>query len=159
MPVLDNPRHERFAQELAKGKSASEAYAAAGYEPNDGNCIRLKGNERVNERVSELQGRAAERVEITVAGISRELLEIAKRSKTYKTPAGEQAARAALMDAATLNGLVISKSEVRRETVDLTEAELERRIKQLDAAQTGDNRGETGTAGAPRGERTAPTTH
>ena len=28
MPVLPNPRHERFAQELAKGKSADAAYVA-----------------------------------------------------------------------------------------------------------------------------------
>lgn len=31
MPVLKNQRHERFAQELAKGKSATDAYLAAGY--------------------------------------------------------------------------------------------------------------------------------
>ena len=26
MPILENPRHEAFARELAKGKSATEAY-------------------------------------------------------------------------------------------------------------------------------------
>jgi hypothetical protein len=31
MGILTNPRHELFVQELAKGKSASEAYATAGY--------------------------------------------------------------------------------------------------------------------------------
>jgi hypothetical protein len=31
MDLLDNPKHERFAQELAKGKSATEAYKEAGY--------------------------------------------------------------------------------------------------------------------------------
>ena len=43
MPTLQNPRHEKFAQELAAGKSAAEAYAHCGYKPNYGNCIRLKG--------------------------------------------------------------------------------------------------------------------
>jgi hypothetical protein len=31
MPVLDNPRHERFAQEVAQGTSQREAYKIAGY--------------------------------------------------------------------------------------------------------------------------------
>ena len=31
---LKNPRHERYAQELAKGKSQAEAYEAAGYKPS-----------------------------------------------------------------------------------------------------------------------------
>jgi len=33
MPALGNPRHERFAQELAKGKTADEAYEIAGLMP------------------------------------------------------------------------------------------------------------------------------
>jgi hypothetical protein len=72
MAILTNPRHERFAQELAKGKSATEAYALAGYAPNDGNCIRLKGNERVIERVAELQQRGAERAVVTVESLIEE---------------------------------------------------------------------------------------
>ena len=31
MPTLQNPRHERFAQELAAGKTADAAYVLAGY--------------------------------------------------------------------------------------------------------------------------------
>lgn len=31
MPVLKNQRHESFAQALAKGMTASDAYTAAGY--------------------------------------------------------------------------------------------------------------------------------
>jgi phage terminase small subunit len=60
MPVLPNPRHEAFAQALAKGKTADEAYAQAGYSPNRGNATRLKANENIRKRVSELQGRVAE---------------------------------------------------------------------------------------------------
>jgi hypothetical protein len=33
---LKNARHERFAQELAKGKSKLGAYTLAGYEPIEG---------------------------------------------------------------------------------------------------------------------------
>lgn len=65
MPILPNPRHERFAQELASGKSATEAYKVAGYAPNDGNCIRLKGNDRVAARVAELKRGTAEEFILT----------------------------------------------------------------------------------------------
>lgn len=80
MPVLPNPRHESFAQALAKGKSAAEAYVAAGYKPNDGNAIRLKGNERVAERVTELSERIAEKAEWTAADRLRILSEIVDRA-------------------------------------------------------------------------------
>lgn len=80
MPVLSNPRHELFAQELARGKSATEAYELAGYEPNDGNASRLKGNERISARVDEILGRAAERVEIDRAWVLERLIENANRA-------------------------------------------------------------------------------
>ena len=34
MGPLLNSKHERFAQELAEGKSMNEAYEAAGYKPS-----------------------------------------------------------------------------------------------------------------------------
>lgn len=54
MPVLTNPKQERFAQELAKGKSADEAYQLAGYKANRGNANTLKQNESILTRVSDL---------------------------------------------------------------------------------------------------------
>lgn len=54
MPILRNPRHERFAQELAKGKSATEAYVNAGFSHNPGNAGRLKQNENVKNRIEEI---------------------------------------------------------------------------------------------------------
>jgi phage terminase small subunit len=76
MPILSNPRHEKFAQVLAEGKPATEAYQIAGYAPNYGNCIRLKGNERVGSRVAELQAAGAERAEVTLEGLIAEASEI-----------------------------------------------------------------------------------
>ena len=52
MEPLRNPRHEKFAQCLFQGMSANRAYAEAGYSPHDGNCIRLRGNERIKARSS-----------------------------------------------------------------------------------------------------------
>ena len=73
---LTNLRHERFAQALAQGKAANEAYALAGYKANDGNASRLKGNERISARVQEV-GRAAERAEVSLERTLRELAAIA----------------------------------------------------------------------------------
>ena len=54
MPPLTNHRHELFAQGLAQGRSASEAYRNAGYRPNDGNACTLKGDQRISKRVEEI---------------------------------------------------------------------------------------------------------
>lgn len=67
MPVLKNARHETFAQELAKGKTADEAYQLAGFKPNRGNAARLNANESIRARVEELASRGAEKAEWTAA--------------------------------------------------------------------------------------------
>ena len=69
MPIISNPRHERFAQGLAEGKSASAAYEDAGFRPNNGNAVRLKGNESIRARVAELQEQGAERAAVTLEGL------------------------------------------------------------------------------------------
>ena len=51
MPVLSNPRYELFAQVLAAGCSATEAYVKAGYRLNKGNAGRLKANERIRNEL------------------------------------------------------------------------------------------------------------
>ena len=40
-PALKNPRHEAFAQALARGMSASAAYVEAGYKANRHNAAAL----------------------------------------------------------------------------------------------------------------------
>ena len=120
MPILKNPKHERFAQALAKGEPASAAYVLAGYVANDGNAIRLKGNERISARVEEILGKAAQRTEVTVASITDRLLRIADKAEAEKLGAsGMSVARAALMDVAKLNGLVIDRT-----TRELSEDQL-----------------------------------
>lgn len=111
MPVLTNAKHERFAQELAKGASASEAYVLAGYKANDGNASTLKGNQNVSARVAEILAKAAVRSEITVASITKRLLDIASKGEAASDAPLLSVARASLMDAAKLNGLVVDKSE------------------------------------------------
>jgi hypothetical protein len=52
MANIKNARHEKFAQELARGTiTEAEAYARAGYARDDGNACRLTGNDRIQTRV------------------------------------------------------------------------------------------------------------
>lgn len=76
MPVLPNQKHERFAQALALGKSADEAYVSAGYKANRGNAATLKANQSILDRVSELTSKGAERAEIDVARVLKELVRL-----------------------------------------------------------------------------------
>jgi phage terminase small subunit len=76
MPVLKNARHEKFAQELAKGKTADEAYQLAGFKPNRGNAARLNANESIRERLAEIQGKGALKAEATVERVLKELSRI-----------------------------------------------------------------------------------
>ena len=88
---LKNPRHERFAQELAKGKSQGEAYADAGYSPSRSSAARLASDANICARVAVLQERVAKRTEVTVAGITERLLRIARRRVSEEGQEGVRA--------------------------------------------------------------------
>lgn len=60
MPPLPNQRQERFAQELADGKTAIDAYEAAGYKRSAANASHLQSEHKVSQRVAELQEKRAE---------------------------------------------------------------------------------------------------
>lgn len=140
MPALENARHEKFAQELFKGKTATEAYALAGYKPDDGNATRLTGNDRIKNRIAELQSASSLRVEVTVASLMREAGEIQEAAKLEKQ---YSAATAALTVKAKLAGLWVDKNENTNRNVDparVTDAELAA-VVQADSG--------TGTATAP----------
>ena len=62
MPALTNAKHERFAQELAKGKTADDAYVEAGYKPSRANASTLRTKQNISARVAELLERAAARL-------------------------------------------------------------------------------------------------
>lgn len=73
MPVLDNTRHEAFAQALARGLSASDAYTDAGYKESRSAASRLSSNVNITARVAEIVGRGSQRAEIDVAKVLQEL--------------------------------------------------------------------------------------
>lgn len=122
MPVLSNPRHERFAQEVAKGNSATQAFIRAGYSANRGNATRLNANESVQRRVSELKDRAALKTEITVASLLAE----AEQARTLAMELGQpSAAVAAIKEKGVLSGHRVEKRENTNRSLDqMSDAEL-----------------------------------
>lgn len=80
MPMLSNAKHELFAQEIAKGKTADEAYKIAGYKPDRGNAARLTAKDNIKARVAELLGRVAEGVVISRQWVLERLVENANRA-------------------------------------------------------------------------------
>lgn len=108
MPILDNARHERFAQGLAKGLTADAAYTEAGYTPNRHNAARLNTNEHIRARVDELQSRATEGIVITKQWLIEQLVDTAKRAKEDATRSAEVAA---LKELATLTGHRVERQE------------------------------------------------
>jgi hypothetical protein len=80
MPALSNARHERFAQELAKGKSATEAMKDAGFS-DPRNSTRLTKNDEISARVAELKERAAASVSISREWVIEQLVDNAAKAK------------------------------------------------------------------------------
>jgi phage terminase small subunit len=108
MAPLSNARHEAFAQHLAKGLSASEAYIAAGYAESRSAASRLSTNVNVRSRLSELQSKAAARTIVTVGDIARQLDE--DRAFAVSTGSASAAVSATLGKAKVL-GLIVDKAE------------------------------------------------
>jgi phage terminase small subunit len=71
MTVLKNARRERFAQEIVKGKTITDAYVIAGYKSHDGNASKMYA--KVRKRVEEITSRAAVNVGITKERVLAEL--------------------------------------------------------------------------------------
>lgn len=118
MPVLDNARHEAFAQHLAKQKTADEAYVLAGFKANRGNATRLKANESVQRRIAELLSRAAERTVVTVEDIAKQLDE----DRTFARENGAAAAAvSATLGKAKVLGLIVDKAENVNLNYDVTD--------------------------------------
>ena len=97
MGVLSNPRHERFAQLLAKGIPQEDAYYQAGYEGNKTAASRLANDVNICKRVSTLLERGAIRVELTLADIINEIEQarvLALAAETVQASAAVSASKA-----------------------------------------------------------------
>jgi hypothetical protein len=114
MPALKNPRHEAFAQTLARGMSASAAYAEAGYKANRHNAAALAREEHIRTRVTELQeeqlaihkqatAEAVANAKVTIESLISEAE--AARAKAMSEKGGAAAAVSALTAKAKLAGM------------------------------------------------------
>ena len=129
MASLKNPKHEYFAQGIVKGQSQIEAYGNAGYKPSEQHACRLASLGKVQDRIAELQERAAVRCEVTVASLTEMLLEDRLMAREIAQPSASVAAVNAI---AKLNGLIIEKTENTNKQVDnMSDADL------ADIARTG----------------------
>ncbi|MGQ3299653.1 hypothetical protein [Reyranella sp.] len=80
MPALKNARHEAFAQALAAGKPASEAYVSAGYRDSRSCASRLSTKANIGQRVAEIVARVSEKAEWDAAARLKMLAEIAQKT-------------------------------------------------------------------------------
>ena len=80
MSILKNSRHEKFAQLVAQGHSATGAYKQAGYESADADVSgpRLLGIASVKERITELKERTEAKADITRGEIIKILANYAR---------------------------------------------------------------------------------
>ena len=113
MPILENPRHEAFAQARAKGAGLDDAYEAAGFAPGNKHASRLALRPEVAERVMEL------RVKFDAEGANDQaviaaLLRLAEASAALATPAAIKEARLTLMEAHRLRACLALDQELRR---------------------------------------------
>lgn len=110
MGVL-KPRHEKFAQELAKGATEVEAYEIAGYTPDAGNANKLANTSEVQARVLEITSAGAQIAEVTVAS----LIEEAEAARILAMGANQaSAAVAAIREKGVLSGKRIERAETGR---------------------------------------------
>ena len=103
MPILQNPRHETFAQARAKGALLDDAYEDAGFSPGNGHASRLALRPEIAERIGELRAERSELTESNTQAVIGALLRIAKASETLASPAGIKEARETLLQACRLN--------------------------------------------------------
>jgi phage terminase small subunit len=110
--MLSNIRRERFAQLLAEGKTATDAYGEAGFKPNTGNASTMANDPEIVGRVNELKMEHRERHDVTIDALTDELDEAIQMAFENKQPGH---AIQGIQAKAKLHGLMIDRS--RNETV------------------------------------------
>src|SRR5262249_51569771 len=127
MPVLGNPRHERFAQLLAQGKTATDAHELAGYRRNDGNASTLAQRPDIQVRLKAIKGHAAARAVVSVES----LIDEAEQVRVCAMDSRQlNAANTAIKEKGVLSGVRIERSEIGSpgEFDHLTDEELDRML-------------------------------
>jgi phage terminase small subunit len=129
---LPNIRQERFVQGLFEGKSATQAYADAGYRPHQGNSSRLRWFEMVQQRLAELQAEAIKDSTVTFQSLMNELEDLRVKAVSRDQYA---AGVRAVAEKIKLSGLATTKIEIKQD--DLTDDMDEREILAVVAKEKG----------------------
>jgi phage terminase small subunit len=119
-------KQQRFVEEYLIDLNATQAAIRAGYSPETAKQqgSRLLTNADIHAAVNRYRAASAERTELTVASITTRLLTIADKGEKLAEAPGLSVARAALMDAAKLNGLVVDTVETVKRTPEERAARL-----------------------------------
>ncbi len=112
MPVLKDPREEKYCQLRAQGLILEEAYEKAGWKRHRGNAARMSAREPIKARIAEILAAAAQATGITIERVTHDLLRIAAKAEALGSAPGLAVSRAAIVDAANINGLVIDRREI-----------------------------------------------
>jgi phage terminase small subunit len=122
--VLDNPKWEIAAQEVAKGRTQLESIKAAGYSPHRSNASRLIANDNIKSRVQELQMEASKTIAITLEGQIAKLEDLLNQAKALKQIS---AGVSAIDKQNELMGFKIQRVESKRvnEFANMSDEELE----------------------------------
>jgi len=85
MPVLQNTKHELFAQSIFSGKPIGESAIIAGYSPKCPSiATKLAKRSEINARIEELKKRSADTAVMSVRERQVKLTDIAKQEWTTK---------------------------------------------------------------------------
>ncbi len=117
MPVLDNLRHEIFAQHRARGELLDDAFEAAGYVSAPGHATRLAKRAAVAERIVELRAAAEELNGAGGQAMVAALLRMAERCDYFDTPERMRETRLTLMDAWRLQKELAEERRAEREAL------------------------------------------
>jgi len=114
MPILQNARHEIFAQCRAKGARLEDAYEDAGFIPGNGHAGKLAQRPEVIERIGELRAEQTEMDDASPGAVIAALLRVAKASEALATPAAVKEARLTLLEARRLAAELVNDRESQR---------------------------------------------
>jgi hypothetical protein len=103
MALLENPRHEAFAQARARGVSPDQAYEDAGFVPGHNHASRLSMRPEIAERIAEVRAQLTHLDEARTHGVISALLRAAKASEATPTAAALKEIRLTLLEAHRLH--------------------------------------------------------
>ena len=128
-----NERQEKFAQNVAKGMSKTQAAIDAGYSPKNagraGIMMSGKNHPKIQARIEELQKRAANRVSLTLSSHLTDLKDIRDQALQNGSYSSAVAAEVARGKAA---GLYVNKSELTINRIEqMSKEEVIERLNQI----------------------------